>query len=178
MSLSLFLFFISLSFFFTPASSFSFDILNWDPPVNQATLGDKTSIVAITIIFIILGTLLVFGVVWVVIWALLRRRRLNLPIQAPNIVNPNTDGLELSVTGSTCRVLTYTQEEEGGDDQSCSVCFEEFEEAESLRLLPFVHGPNGSPFPTSEFKHSSILATVKKLFNMTTPFLTKRTVLN
>ncbi|KAJ6755014.1 NON-SPECIFIC PHOSPHOLIPASE C2 [Salix purpurea] len=36
-----------------------------------------------------------------------------------------------------------------------------------------VHGPNGSPFPTSEYEHSSIPATVKKLFNMTT-FLTKR----
>ncbi|XP_061984994.1 non-specific phospholipase C2-like [Populus nigra] len=36
-----------------------------------------------------------------------------------------------------------------------------------------VHGPNGSPFPTSEYEHSSIPATVKKLFNMST-FLTKR----
>ncbi|CAN8285651.1 unnamed protein product [Cochlearia groenlandica] len=37
-----------------------------------------------------------------------------------------------------------------------------------------VHGPNGSPFPSSEFEHSSIPATVKKLFNLSTPFLTKR----
>ncbi|OMO96087.1 Phosphoesterase [Corchorus capsularis] len=37
-----------------------------------------------------------------------------------------------------------------------------------------VHGPNGSPFSTSEFEHSSIPATVKKVFNMSTPFLTKR----
>ncbi|XP_042514259.1 non-specific phospholipase C2 [Macadamia integrifolia] len=37
-----------------------------------------------------------------------------------------------------------------------------------------VHGPNGSPFPTSEFEHSSIPATVKKIFNLTSPFLTKR----
>ncbi|PON75779.1 Acid phosphatase [Parasponia andersonii] len=37
-----------------------------------------------------------------------------------------------------------------------------------------VHGPNGSPFPTSEFEHSSIPATVKKLFNLSSPFLTKR----
>ncbi|PIA60180.1 hypothetical protein AQUCO_00400811v1 [Aquilegia coerulea] len=37
-----------------------------------------------------------------------------------------------------------------------------------------VHGPNGSPFPTSEFEHSSIPATVKKLFNLPTLFLTKR----
>ncbi|GMN43671.1 hypothetical protein TIFTF001_012873 [Ficus carica] len=37
-----------------------------------------------------------------------------------------------------------------------------------------VHGPNGSPFSTSEFEHSSIPATVKKLFNLPSPFLTKR----
>ncbi|KAK4791443.1 hypothetical protein SAY86_031856 [Trapa natans] len=37
-----------------------------------------------------------------------------------------------------------------------------------------VHGPNGSPSPTSEYEHSSIPATVKKLFNLTSPFLTKR----
>ncbi|CAK7330637.1 unnamed protein product [Dovyalis caffra] len=37
-----------------------------------------------------------------------------------------------------------------------------------------VHGPNGSPFPTSEYEHSSIPATVKKLFNISSPFLTKR----
>ncbi|KAL9458580.1 hypothetical protein AB3S75_007446 [Citrus x aurantiifolia] len=37
-----------------------------------------------------------------------------------------------------------------------------------------VHGPNGSPFATSEFEHSSIPATVKKLFNLSAPFLTKR----
>ncbi|GLU18897.1 hypothetical protein SLE2022_351740 [Rubroshorea leprosula] len=37
-----------------------------------------------------------------------------------------------------------------------------------------VHGPNGSPFPTSEYEHSSIPATVKKLFNLSSPFLTKR----
>ncbi|KAK3408459.1 hypothetical protein EUGRSUZ_J00692 [Eucalyptus grandis] len=37
-----------------------------------------------------------------------------------------------------------------------------------------VHGPNGSPFPTSEYEHSSIPATVKKLFNLSAPFLTKR----
>lgn len=37
-----------------------------------------------------------------------------------------------------------------------------------------VHGPNGSPFPTSEYHHSSIPATVKKLFNLSSPFLTKR----
>ncbi|OWM69135.1 hypothetical protein CDL15_Pgr025322 [Punica granatum] len=37
-----------------------------------------------------------------------------------------------------------------------------------------VHGPNGSPYPTSEYEHSSIPATVKKLFNLSSPFLTKR----
>lgn len=37
-----------------------------------------------------------------------------------------------------------------------------------------VHGPNGSPTPTSEYEHSSIPATVKKLFNLKAPFLTKR----
>ncbi|XP_020230449.1 non-specific phospholipase C2 [Cajanus cajan] len=36
-----------------------------------------------------------------------------------------------------------------------------------------VHGPNGSPSPTSEYEHSSIPATVKKLFNLPS-FLTKR----
>lgn len=37
-----------------------------------------------------------------------------------------------------------------------------------------VHGTNGSPTPTSEFEHSSIPATVKKMFNLSSPFLTKR----
>nr|DAD29327.1 TPA_asm: hypothetical protein HUJ06_030795 [Nelumbo nucifera] len=37
-----------------------------------------------------------------------------------------------------------------------------------------VHGPNGFPFSTSEFEHSSIPATVKKLFNLPSPFLTRR----
>ncbi|KAL6966648.1 Phosphatidylglycerol/phosphatidylinositol transfer protein [Sarracenia purpurea var. burkii] len=36
-----------------------------------------------------------------------------------------------------------------------------------------VHGPNGEPFPTSEYEHSSIPATVKKIFNLPS-FLTKR----
>lgn len=36
-----------------------------------------------------------------------------------------------------------------------------------------VHGPNGSPTPTSEYEHSSIAATVKKIFNLPS-FLTKR----
>ncbi|XP_057430393.1 non-specific phospholipase C2 [Lotus japonicus] len=36
-----------------------------------------------------------------------------------------------------------------------------------------VHGPNGSPTPTSEYEHSSIPATVKKIFNLPS-FLTKR----
>ncbi|KAF3452299.1 hypothetical protein FNV43_RR02732 [Rhamnella rubrinervis] len=36
-----------------------------------------------------------------------------------------------------------------------------------------VHGPNGSPSPTSEYEHSSIPATVKKIFNLPS-FLTKR----
>ncbi|KAF4385072.1 hypothetical protein F8388_018141 [Cannabis sativa] len=37
-----------------------------------------------------------------------------------------------------------------------------------------VHGTNGLPYPTSEFEHSSIPATVKKIFNLPSPFLTKR----
>ncbi|XP_010557451.1 PREDICTED: non-specific phospholipase C2 [Tarenaya hassleriana] len=37
-----------------------------------------------------------------------------------------------------------------------------------------VHGPNGLPTPTSEYEHSSIPATVKKIFNLSSPFLTKR----
>ncbi|XP_037410123.1 non-specific phospholipase C2-like [Triticum dicoccoides] len=37
-----------------------------------------------------------------------------------------------------------------------------------------VHGPNGSPTPTSQYEHSSIPATVKKLFNLPQDFLTKR----
>ncbi|PSR90135.1 Non-specific phospholipase [Actinidia chinensis var. chinensis] len=36
-----------------------------------------------------------------------------------------------------------------------------------------VHGPNGQPYPTSEYEHSSIPATVKKIFNLPA-FLTKR----
>lgn len=42
------------------------------------------------------------------------------------------------------------------------------------KKIAVVHGPNGSPFATSEFEHSSIPATVKKLFNLSAPFLTKR----
>ncbi|CAH9134554.1 unnamed protein product [Cuscuta epithymum] len=37
-----------------------------------------------------------------------------------------------------------------------------------------VHGPNGSPFSNSEYEHSSIPATVKKIFNLPSPFLTRR----
>ncbi|XP_073050848.1 non-specific phospholipase C2-like [Primulina eburnea] len=37
-----------------------------------------------------------------------------------------------------------------------------------------VHGPNGSPYPTSEYEHSSIPATVRKIFNLSSPPLTKR----
>eukprot|EP01018_Ginkgo_biloba_P016443 Gb_28042 [translate_table: standard] len=36
-----------------------------------------------------------------------------------------------------------------------------------------VHGPNG-PYPSSQFEHSSIAATVKKIFNLQSAFLTKR----
>ncbi|XP_056697977.1 non-specific phospholipase C2 [Spinacia oleracea] len=36
-----------------------------------------------------------------------------------------------------------------------------------------VHKAKG-PYPTSEYEHSSIAATVKKLFNLSSPFLTKR----
>ena len=36
-----------------------------------------------------------------------------------------------------------------------------------------VHKANG-PYPTSEYEHSSIPGTVKKLFNLSAPFLTKR----
>ncbi|XP_051142291.1 non-specific phospholipase C2 [Andrographis paniculata] len=37
-----------------------------------------------------------------------------------------------------------------------------------------VHGPNGKPFPTSEYEHSSIPSTVRKIFNLKSPPLTKR----
>ncbi|KAK4419627.1 Non-specific phospholipase C2 [Sesamum alatum] len=37
-----------------------------------------------------------------------------------------------------------------------------------------VHGPNGWPFPTSEYEHSSIPATVRKIFNLSSPPLTRR----
>ncbi|KAL3625800.1 hypothetical protein CASFOL_030329 [Castilleja foliolosa] len=37
-----------------------------------------------------------------------------------------------------------------------------------------VHGPNGLPTSTSEYEHSSILATVRKVFNLSSPPLTKR----
>ncbi|CAM8886454.1 unnamed protein product [Rhodiola kirilowii] len=37
-----------------------------------------------------------------------------------------------------------------------------------------LHGPNGKPTATSEYEHSSIPATVKKIFNLQSPFLTKR----
>ncbi|KAK4407460.1 Non-specific phospholipase C2 [Sesamum angolense] len=42
------------------------------------------------------------------------------------------------------------------------------------RPLVMVHGPNGTPFPTSEYEHSSIPATVRKIFNLSSPPLTKR----
>ncbi|PKA53711.1 phospholipase C [Apostasia shenzhenica] len=37
-----------------------------------------------------------------------------------------------------------------------------------------VHGPSGSPTPTSEYEHSSIPATVKKIYNLPFPYLTNR----
>ncbi|KAG6411404.1 hypothetical protein SASPL_129486 [Salvia splendens] len=37
-----------------------------------------------------------------------------------------------------------------------------------------VHGPNGFPTPTSEYKHSSIPATVRKILNLPSPPLTTR----
>ncbi|XP_039158710.1 non-specific phospholipase C2-like [Eucalyptus grandis] len=44
----------------------------------------------------------------------------------------------------------------------------------SFGIIAVVHGPNRSPFPTSEYQHSSIPATLKKLFNLSAPFLTRR----
>lgn len=41
-------------------------------------------------------------------------------------------------------------------------------------LITVVHGPNGSPSPNSEYEHSSIPATVKTIFNLPSPFLTRR----
>nr|GMD14632.1 non-specific phospholipase C2 [Ipomoea batatas] len=43
-----------------------------------------------------------------------------------------------------------------------------------IQKATVVHGPNGSPFPNSEYEHSSIPATVKKIFNLPSPFLTRR----
>ncbi|KAL5984429.1 NPC intracellular cholesterol transporter 1 [Asimina triloba] len=40
-------------------------------------------------------------------------------------------------------------------------------------IEPMIHEPNG-PTPYSQFEHSSIPATVKKLFNLKSNFLTKR----
>ncbi|KAK8943252.1 hypothetical protein KSP39_PZI008977 [Platanthera zijinensis] len=37
-----------------------------------------------------------------------------------------------------------------------------------------VHGPSGSPTPTSEYEHSSIPATMKKIFDLPSPYLTRR----
>ena len=37
-----------------------------------------------------------------------------------------------------------------------------------------IHGPNGVPTATSEYEHSSITATLKKLFDLPSPYLTKR----
>ncbi|CAM8964219.1 unnamed protein product [Rhodiola kirilowii] len=37
-----------------------------------------------------------------------------------------------------------------------------------------LRGPNGKPTPTSEYEHSSIPATMTKIFNLKSPFLTKR----
>lgn len=38
--------------------------------------------------------------------------------------------------------------------------------------IAVLHGPSG-PYPTSEFEHSSLAATIKKIFNLK-EFLTKR----
>ncbi|KAL3529953.1 hypothetical protein ACH5RR_009275 [Cinchona calisaya] len=42
-----------------------------------------------------------------------------------------------------------------------------------IQKATVVHGPKGSPFSTSEYEHSSIPATVKNIFNLSS-FLTKR----
>lgn len=41
------------------------------------------------------------------------------------------------------------------------------------RFLLVVSGPNG-PGSNSEFEHSSIPATIRKMFNLSSPFLTMR----
>lgn len=41
-------------------------------------------------------------------------------------------------------------------------------------FVSVVHGTNGSPTATSEYEHSSIPATVKKLFDLPSSFLTRR----
>ncbi|KAL0459129.1 UNVERIFIED_CONTAM: Non-specific phospholipase C2 [Sesamum latifolium] len=43
-----------------------------------------------------------------------------------------------------------------------------------IQKATVVHSPNGSPSPTSEYEHSSIPATVRKIFNLSSPPLTKR----
>ncbi|EPS67588.1 hypothetical protein M569_07187, partial [Genlisea aurea] len=43
-----------------------------------------------------------------------------------------------------------------------------------IRKGTVVHGGNGSPTPTSEYEHSSIPATVRKIFNLSSPPLTRR----
>lgn len=43
----------------------------------------------------------------------------------------------------------------------------------STPFLAVIHGPDG-PTPYSQYEHSSIPATVKKLFNLKSNFLTKR----
>ncbi|KAL0435329.1 UNVERIFIED_CONTAM: Non-specific phospholipase C2 [Sesamum radiatum] len=43
-----------------------------------------------------------------------------------------------------------------------------------IQKATVVHGPNVSPSPTSEYEHSSIPATVRKIFNLSSPPLTKR----
>lgn len=43
----------------------------------------------------------------------------------------------------------------------------------ALFLFAVIHEPSG-PTPSSQYEHSSISATVKKLFNLKSNFLTKR----
>lgn len=58
----------------------------------------------------------------------------------------------------------------------CSVCYNfHVCEIESFwfGFVLVIHEPDG-PTPTSQYEHSSIPATVKKLFNLKSHFLTKR----
>ncbi|KAK6141521.1 hypothetical protein DH2020_024731 [Rehmannia glutinosa] len=71
-------------------------------------------------------------------------------------------------------LLVITYDEHGGFYDHIGVRVPTIVVSPWVKKGTVVHGPNGSPTPTSEYEHSSIPATVRKIFNLKSPPLTKR----